>query len=64
MDDEVIGCSGTLMSMRNQMARLIVVHMSDDECRINEFDNVCRMLKIDEHYRLGVRMDLFDCFTK
>jgi len=64
MDDEVIGCSGTLMSMRNQMARLIVVHMSDDECRINEFDNVCRMLKIDEHYRLGCEDGFIRLFYK
>lgn len=53
MDDEVIGCSGTLMAMRDQIAQLIVVHMSDDECRINEFENISKILNIDEHYRLG-----------
>ena len=64
MDDEVIGCSGTLMSVRNEIGELIVVHMSDDECRIGEFEYIREMLCIDEHFRLGCEDGYIRLFYK
>ena len=55
MDDEVIGCSGTILKIRNRISKLVVVHMSDDEIRIKEFENVKRILNIDKHYRFGLQ---------
>lgn len=38
MDDEVIGCSGTLLANRSKISEIIIVHMTYDERRFSEFN--------------------------
>lgn len=64
MDDEVIGCSGTILTIRDQISKLIVVHMAEDENRIKEFEKVSAILRIDEHYNLGCEDGFVDLSYK
>lgn len=64
MDDEVIGCSGTLLSVRDEIGELTVVHMSEDECRMGEFERIREMLRIDEHFRIGCEDGYIRLFYK
>lgn len=52
MDDEVIGCSGTITLFRKEINRLIIVHMTEDESRIVEYQEINKLLQVDNHYEL------------
>ena len=55
MDDEIIGCSGTMILNRDFMSKLVVVYFTDDRNRKEENNKVANALKIDKQYCLFLK---------
>ena len=55
LDDEIIGCSGTILLNRDKINKLIVVHMTDDDIRKKEYKNIKQALKINKDYMLQLK---------
>ena len=49
MDDEVIGCSGTLLLNSSKLESLSVIHMTSDQCRLSEYAKVAQLLNVKKH---------------
>ncbi len=58
MDDEIIGCAGTIILNEKDIERLVIVHMTFDAHRETERQKVDKILHVSENYNLGL-MDGF-----
>lgn len=64
MDDEIIGCAGTILKYRDIIKKLIVVHITNDKKREEEFKKIKDALKIDECYNLDLKDGFVNSFYK
>ena len=55
MDDEILGCAGTIILNREQILELIIVYSSEDINRKEENINVAEILKVNRQYCLHLR---------
>lgn len=55
MDDEVVGCSGTILLNRESILELIVVYFTDDVKRIIENNSVGDKMRINKQYNLHLK---------
>jgi LmbE family N-acetylglucosaminyl deacetylase len=51
-DDEVIGCGGTLIKYREYIKELVVVHLTYDDVRLQEFNHVKNIMQVNKHFGL------------
>lgn len=49
-DDEIIGCSGSLLKYRKSISNLTIAHMIKSDERESEFKKVSEILNPDKHY--------------
>lgn len=55
LDDEVLGCSGTILKYRETIDYLSIVHITGTEQRCREFEQVSVSLMVDSHKCLDFR---------
>ena len=55
MDDEIIGCAGTITLHKPNMSRIAVVFLADDACRMEENKHAADLLGADQLYHLKLR---------
>ena len=55
MDDEIIGCGGTILKFRDQMNKLVLIHMTNDDQRLKEFKKIKHQLEITKEYNLNLQ---------